>query len=49
MTTSTTSRFAAFSAALTVTFAILCGVASMATTAPAPAWMAKAAVVKTAA
>jgi hypothetical protein len=49
MTTSTiTSRLASFSAAFAVTMALLVGVSSMAVTEPAPAWIAKAAVVQNA-
>lgn len=48
MTTSIASRLAAFSAAFTVTLALLIGVSSMATTDTAPAWMAKAAPVQSA-
>lgn len=41
-TTPVTTRLASFSAAFTVTLALLIGVSSMATTEPAPAWIAKA-------
>ena len=46
--TSTTSRIASFSAASTVTLAILSGVFSMATTEPASVWLVKAVAVKAA-
>jgi hypothetical protein len=47
-TTTTTSRLASFSAAVTVTLALLAGVFSMAVTPPVPNSMATAPVVKAA-
>jgi hypothetical protein len=48
MNTPIASRLAALGAAFTVTLALLVGVSSMAVTEPAPAWIAKAAVVQSA-
>ncbi len=43
MTTDRTARLAAFAAACVMTFTLLLGVCTMATTDTAPVWMAKAA------